>query len=74
MLSRALLVLAIAAAAPLAQAQQRHGVMRVSVTVVNTCFFGQQARCRTPEAGLRRHPEAAAVSGDGALRRRVVHF
>ena len=73
MLRRTVLVLAFAVA-PLAQAQPGRGVMAVSVTVVNTCFFGQQARCHMPEAGLRVRPEAAAVVGDGALRRRVVHL
>ena len=74
MLCRTLLVLAVAATAPLAQAQGGRGVMPVSVAVVNTCFFGKQARCHMPEAGLRVQPEAAAVTRDGALRRRVVHL
>lgn len=72
MLRRMLLVLAIVGAAPLAQAGR--GVMPVSVTVVNTCFFGVQARCHLPEAGLRVQPEVVPITRDGAWRRRVVHF
>ena len=51
MASKILSLLVLAAAAlllPCAGHAQSRAVINVSVTVVNTCFFGQTARCALP--------------------------
>lgn len=83
MVRAVLCMLVIAAVAPLAHAQGR-GVMAVTTTVVNTCVFGQQARCllrgtslvsteEGPATAIMGAPGADAA-GAGATRRRVVHL
>lgn len=66
------ILLALATCAPLAQAQ--HATLVVSATVVDTCHFGTQARCRTPATRLEFAPDRAVVDGTRTLRQRVVHL
>ncbi|MGV3569111.1 MAG: hypothetical protein ACO1PB_00835 [Ramlibacter sp.] len=69
----AAVLLAVAACAPLAHAGPR-GAMPVSATVVNTCFFGQQARCHLPGTPLRMQVERAPEGAATTSGRRVVHL
>ncbi|QJW83743.1 hypothetical protein HK414_06055 [Ramlibacter terrae] len=68
------LAIACVAGVPLAQAAQQRGLMPVSVTVVNTCFFGQQARCHLPGTLLRTHVERPSDGAAATEGRRVTHL
>ncbi|RYY96440.1 MAG: hypothetical protein EOO24_21185 [Comamonadaceae bacterium] len=74
MSSRLAVLLVLAACAPLAQAEGGRATMAVSATVVNTCFFGQQARCHLAGTSVRVQSERPAGEGGVPLRQRIVHL